>query len=193
MRGDGLPLLETVKNQLHPAGDSQFFEDPEEVIPNDSGSTLLGISLAFLSLDFWRANPASNPSLPFPLLIAAVPLLDAVLAVARRLRNLRSPLCGDRRHFYDLLLAGRLPPRRVALASYSLTAGLVVLGWRSLSLRPGVAVAVCVLAYGLLVSASLWLGVLRRSEAVSKGQGRNSGFAEQKQFAAVRRSNVLPG
>ena len=80
------------------------------IFMGDSGSTLLGFSLAYLALDFYSCNRSALSNSLFPTLITAIPLLDAVLSVARRLRHFRSPLFGDRGHFYDRLRtrAGRL-------------------------------------------------------------------------------------
>ncbi|HJZ53217.1 MAG TPA: hypothetical protein VJ228_13500 [Candidatus Acidoferrales bacterium] len=70
----------------------------------DSGSEVLGFSVAFLGLDFIATKGASNasPLLAFPLLVAALPLFDAILTILRRLESGRCPFHGDRRYFYDL-------------------------------------------------------------------------------------------
>jgi len=94
----------------------------------DSGSTALGLSVAFLSLDFYRFNPAAKVSPIFPILVGLLPLLDLILAVIRRLRARVSPFQGDRGHFYDLLLARGWSVQRVALASYAATAALALIG-----------------------------------------------------------------
>lgn len=104
----------------------------EKVIPCDSGSTVLGFSIAFLSLDFCRAHPEAPSSCAFPLIIAAFPLLDAALAILRRILTRTSPFHGDRLHFYDLLLARGWSPRFTALACYAINGSFVVLGLLSL-------------------------------------------------------------
>jgi UDP-GlcNAc:undecaprenyl-phosphate GlcNAc-1-phosphate transferase len=156
---------------------------PAEIFLGDSGSTVLGFSLAFLALDSCRAGASAN-SLPlFPVIFAAVPLLDAAFAVLRRLRNYGSPLAGDRRHFYDLLLARGWSPRRVSFICYSITAALVAAGW--LSVRGGFAQAVWIsaLCFVALVVAALRLGAFRSCGAVS-------GVQEAKTAAFL--DNVVP-
>jgi UDP-GlcNAc:undecaprenyl-phosphate GlcNAc-1-phosphate transferase len=101
---------------------------PAKIFMGDSGSTALGLCIAFLSLDFYRSNPAAKFSPIFPILVGSVPLLDLILAVLRRLRARVSPFRGDRRHFYDLLLARGWSPEKVALASYAATAALALIG-----------------------------------------------------------------
>jgi len=76
---------------------------PAQIFIGDSGSTLLGASLAFLALDWVRTDAPGHSSL-IPILFVGLPLADALAAVVRRVRGMKSPFKGDRRHFYDLLL-----------------------------------------------------------------------------------------
>jgi UDP-GlcNAc:undecaprenyl-phosphate GlcNAc-1-phosphate transferase len=143
---------------------------PAKIFLGDSGSTVLGFSLAFLALDSCRAGASANFLPLFPVIFAAVPLLDAAFAVLRRLRNHDSPLAGDRRHFYDLLLAHGWSPRRVSFLCYSITAALIAAGW--LSVRGGFAQAVWIsaLCFGALLAAALRLGALRSKDEVLEMQ-----------------------
>ena len=134
---------------------------PAKIYLGDSGSTSLGLCVAFLGLEFWRSGHATFPRMVFPVLIAALPLLDAALAIVRRISNGISPLYGDRRHFYDRLLARGWSTRRVALACYAITAGFVAVAWwgvRSESPRFWLAAA---LGAGLLIAWAIKLGCLR--------------------------------
>jgi hypothetical protein len=96
-----------------------------------------------------------------PLMLAALPLLDAFLAVIRRLRGGTSPLHGDRRHFYDLLFARGWSPRRVALTSYGIAAALALFEWASLRQGTWQFLLVSALCLGVLLIAGITLGVLR--------------------------------
>ena len=102
---------------------------PAKIFMGDSGSYTLGFLIAFLSLEFYRYQPAPGLHWLLPLLLAALPLLDLFFAVLRRLANGLSPFTGDRRHFYDLLLQRGWSPRRVCAISSLGTAVLVLLGW----------------------------------------------------------------
>jgi len=94
-------------------------------------------------------------------LVAALPLVDAALAVLRRLRHRASPFNADRRHFYDLLLARGWTARQVALTCYALTAGLVMAGWITMRLRfPEAIVAGALIGVAMLVT-SVRMGALR--------------------------------
>jgi UDP-GlcNAc:undecaprenyl-phosphate GlcNAc-1-phosphate transferase len=131
---------------------------PAKIFMGDSGSTVLGFSVAFLGLDYIGARGAGGAasSWLFPLLIAAVPLLDALVVVTRRVMKRRSPFQGDREHFYDFLLAVGWSARRVAICCYLLTGFLGLLGW--LAMQGGIKRS---LILGVGIFAGLLLGALR--------------------------------
>lgn len=136
---------------------------PAKIFLGDSGSTALGLAVAFLALDFWRSQPASVtvPNLLFPFLLCALPLLDAALAIIRRLLRLTSPLAGDRRHFYDLLLARGYSPVRVALFCYLIATAFAGISWKERGMSPVEAVAVSALSFAALAAVEIRLGSLR--------------------------------
>jgi UDP-GlcNAc:undecaprenyl-phosphate/decaprenyl-phosphate GlcNAc-1-phosphate transferase len=154
-----------------------------KIFMGDSGSTLLGFVIAFLALDFFRANnsaPAAT-TVFFPFLVAALPLLDAALAILRRLLSSRTPLSGDRSHFYDLLLLRGWSPRKVLLTSLAISAALSLIATACLH---------CSFAQVVLISAStlialfVWivrLGSLRAGE--NSSQQIEEGKLRQKPLA----------
>lgn len=133
---------------------------PAKIHMGDSGSTTLGFTLAFLALDSCRAVVPTHLLPIFPIIFAALPLLDAAFAVLRRLRNGLSPLSGDRRHFYDLLVASGWSCRKVSLICYSVTGALVTAGL--LSVRGGLAqtALISTICLGALLAAGVRLGSL---------------------------------
>lgn len=134
------------------------------VFMGDSGSTLLGLTLAFLSLDFYSSNQMTRAVAAFPVFLAALPILDACLAIIRRLRNSRSPALGDRQHIYDLLLERGRSARTVALTFFAVASLLDVLGWLALRTEKQVFVASGVLIVAGLLAISIRLGALRRAQ-----------------------------
>lgn len=150
------------------AGFLLFNFPPAKIFLGDSGSGALGFSVAFLGLDFYRSTSAIGTRWFFPFFVAGLPLLDALLAVIRRLRSRRSPFYGDRQHFYDLLLARGWSPRRVALVCYAITVALAVSGW--LSTRGGTAwfFVTLTLSLGALLGAAIRLGALRGTPAIPR-------------------------
>jgi UDP-GlcNAc:undecaprenyl-phosphate/decaprenyl-phosphate GlcNAc-1-phosphate transferase len=125
---------------------------------------MLGFCVAILGLDFWRSHDATGSPFVFPILVALLPLLDTLLAVVRRLRNHASPLQGDRSHFYDLLLARGLSPRKVAFSCYGITIGCLLLGLLTLRADFMHALWISALSAGVLLFAALRLGSLGRNE-----------------------------
>lgn len=135
---------------------------PAKIFMGDSGSTVLGLLLAFLGLDFYRVHHSIGVHLFLPLIFAGLPILDLLLAVLRRLRKRVSPFEGDRQHLYDLLNQQGWSARPIAYTSYLATAGLVLLGWLCTSfLNPAVALFAIALAFGSLLISAVRLGSLR--------------------------------
>lgn len=140
-----------------------FFNFPEaRIFMGDNGSTALGFGVAFLGLDVYHSRPISGSLLVFPLLIASLPLLDAVLAMVRRLRNHRSAFTGDRFHVYDQLSNRRWSARRIVLALYCVTAAFAAIGLFGVRSEAPQFWAVAAISVGLFVSVAIRLGSLRR-------------------------------
>lgn len=134
---------------------------PAKIFLGDSGSTALGFCIAFFSLDFWRSSRPALPLMLFPVLVAALPLLDGALAMARRFLGGTSPLHGDRGHLYDRLLARGWSPRKVALTFYAITAALAALArWGVRRESPEFWLAAALSAF-LLILCAVMLGSLR--------------------------------
>jgi hypothetical protein len=166
-----LTLPEAVQHQFDTARNSQFFEDSEQVISHDSGSSMLGFATALLGLAFCReTNPAKSALTPilFSVLVAALPLIDAGVAILRRIRQRASPLYGDRRHFYDILRARGCTARQVALVCYAITGSLVITGWFILRLEPGEALISIILISCVLFATEVRMGAMRSQDASHK-------------------------
>lgn len=147
---------------------------PAKIFMGDSGSSALGFSVAFLGLDYVAArsaNTAAATALIFPLLVAALPLADALCAILRRLKSGRSPFQGDRRHFYDLLLAAGWTTRRVAVTCCLLTALLAGLAWLATQGSTKWMAIVGTSAGVALLFAAIWLGSLRPVQHDSPSDG----------------------
>ena len=144
---------------------------PAKLFLGDSGSNAVGFCVAFLALTFYRSAPTTPSRILFPVAVAALPLLDAALAVLRRLLNGRSPLQGDRRHLYDLLMARGWSARRVAVTSYGVSALFASLAWVGLRSESPKFWLIPALSLVALIVAALRLGSLRvetRGSAVER-------------------------
>lgn len=111
---------------------------PARIFLGDSGSLFVGFMLAVLSVH-GSLKSATAVLVIIPLFALALPLLDTLLAIARRwLRGV--PLSGaDARHIHHRLLALGLTHRAAAMVMYLVAIGLAVLGV-SLTFAPPTAV-----------------------------------------------------
>jgi len=134
---------------------------PAKIFLGDSGSTAIGFCVAFLALDFYRASGAPPSSLPFPILLAGLPLVDFGFAIIRRLQSRVSVLFGDRHHFYDQMMARGWSGAKVALTCYATTIALVILAELARHLSPLAALILLALTVGLLVVVAVSLGCLQ--------------------------------
>lgn len=132
---------------------------PARVFMGDSGSTLLGIVLALLMLE-WMGTPTNSLRLAPVAMFLGLPLADALAAILRRFRARNSPFEGDRAHFYDLLLRRGWSVRRILAWSYGTTALLVIAGW-TLVRSPGSAPYTALLTVAVLVSGTRLVDSLR--------------------------------
>jgi UDP-GlcNAc:undecaprenyl-phosphate GlcNAc-1-phosphate transferase len=84
---------------------------PASVFMGDGGSYFLGFLIGAVAV-ILGAGHGSPIGFVGAGLLVGVPVFDAALAVGRRVASGRSPLHGDRRHFYDELLRLGLAPRQ---------------------------------------------------------------------------------
>ena len=78
---------------------------PARIFLGDSGSTVIGLVVAVLTLEYVRCLPSyAHPGvLLFPFAVAAVPLADAAFAIARRSTHRTAPTSGDQSTFLRLV------------------------------------------------------------------------------------------
>ncbi len=134
---------------------------PAKIFLGDSGSTSLGLIIAFIGLSLHPSVSVTKGSVFISPIFAGLPLLDLVLAIVRRLRSGRSPFAGDRRHFYDLLLQKGWSPRKVALSTYAITAGFVLVGLQGNQSSAVAAIALVLLLAIPFLFVAVYLGALR--------------------------------
>ena len=133
---------------------------PASVFMGDSGSNLLGLLLACVAIQ-GVLKTAAVVALFFPLVILAVPALDATFVVAKRLKYRRPVYSADRWHFHHRLANIGFSTRRTVLYLYAWTISLAAL---ALALRfvpysqddgeLNIGWALVMVAFGLLAVAS---------------------------------------
>jgi hypothetical protein len=160
----GFPFLQKIEDEFDARRNAQFFIDSKKVVANDSGSTVLGVVCAYLALNLYRAQVGAPLAFGMAFLPAALPLIDAMLAILRRMRWNVSPLYGDRRHFYDLLIAKKWSTRNVALACYGITGIFCLAGWMATKCTFASGFAVCTLTVGSFLILEWRLGALQTAK-----------------------------
>jgi UDP-GlcNAc:undecaprenyl-phosphate GlcNAc-1-phosphate transferase len=99
---------------------------PASVFMGDSGALLLGLLLACVAIQ-GVLKTAAVVALFFPLLILAVPALDATFVVAKRIKYRRPVYTADRWHFHHRFANIGFSQRRTVLYLYGWTLSLAAL------------------------------------------------------------------
>jgi UDP-GlcNAc:undecaprenyl-phosphate/decaprenyl-phosphate GlcNAc-1-phosphate transferase len=99
---------------------------PASIFMGDAGSNLLGLLLACVAIQ-GVLKTAAVVALFFPLLILAVPALDATFVVAKRIKYRRPVYSADRWHFHHRLGNIGFSQRRTVLYLYGWTLSLAAL------------------------------------------------------------------
>jgi UDP-GlcNAc:undecaprenyl-phosphate GlcNAc-1-phosphate transferase len=119
-------LIDGVDGLAVGAGLFRYNFNPASIFLGDCGSLLIGFLVGCFGI-LWSQKSATALGMTAPLLAFALPLLDTLVSIARRLLR-RQPVFGpDRDHIHHKLLQRGLSPRRVALLMYAacgLCAGL---------------------------------------------------------------------
>lgn len=93
---------------------------PARIFLGDTGSLVIGFGLAVLALEGYRKTALL--AFLVPLLALAIPLLDTVLSIVRRLRSGRGVFSPDRLHMHHRLLHREGSHKSAVLMLYFLTA-----------------------------------------------------------------------
>jgi UDP-GlcNAc:undecaprenyl-phosphate/decaprenyl-phosphate GlcNAc-1-phosphate transferase len=99
---------------------------PASIFMGDAGSNLLGLLLACVAIQ-GILKTAAVVALFFPLLILAVPALDAGFVVAKRIKYRRPVYAADRWHFHHRFANIGFTQRRTVLYLYGWTLSLAAL------------------------------------------------------------------
>lgn len=116
----------------------------------DAGSMMLGGAVAYFSLALAAGENSPGPMTAL-LWISALPAIETLSLIVRRLRAGRSPMSGDRRHLHHILVDAGVPPARAAAALIAASAGLGGVGFGAATL--GASDATLALGLGLVVAA----------------------------------------
>ena len=98
-----------------------FNFNPASIFMGDSGSMFLGYVLATTSILGNTVKSSTTVAILVPFVALGVPIIDTLLAMARRFLERRSIFAADRGHLHHQLLAMGLTHRRAVLLLYALS------------------------------------------------------------------------
>lgn len=132
--------------------------NPSHIIMGDAGSTLLGFTLAAVSL-LGTVKATASASVLLPLLVLALPIMDTTQVVVGRLaRGIRNPLAHpDKTHIHHRVLQKTESPRKTALTLWAvaLVFGLAGMAAQGVEMAP-------LLVTGVLIAVLLvWVAYTR--------------------------------
>jgi UDP-GlcNAc:undecaprenyl-phosphate GlcNAc-1-phosphate transferase len=120
---------------------------PQRLMPGYGGGSLAGYLLAILSI-------LSGAKLATLILVLAVPMMDGVYVVLKRIAQKKSPFWGDRNHLHHALMDLGWGKRRISGFYWFMTAWM---GWIALQLNPDQK-AFTILLIGLTIGGvGIWL------------------------------------
>jgi UDP-GlcNAc:undecaprenyl-phosphate GlcNAc-1-phosphate transferase len=119
---------------------------PARIFLGDTGALFIGYSLSLLALEGYQK--VTVLTFIVPVLVLAVPIMDTLLSILRRLVRHANPLSADRLHIHHRLLESEGSDRKAVLSIYFLTACFCVIavsftrleGWAALVFLAAVAI-----------------------------------------------------
>jgi len=101
-----------------------FFNfNPARIFMGDTGSLFLGFVLATFSIST-SAKGSTAIALTVPMLVLALPIVDTVLAIGRRVRARRNIFSADQEHIHHRLLKAGFSHRGAVLVLYGVASAL---------------------------------------------------------------------
>ncbi len=135
------------------AGFLLFSAYPQKIMPGFGGSTFSGFMIAVLAI-------LSGAKLATALIVLAIPILDAVWVVLRRILNKQNPMKNTRTHLHHYLLDIGWSKRRIAFFYWLICA---ILGILVLQINSQTKFFVFLVLLILFLAGALWLQRLLRS------------------------------
>jgi hypothetical protein len=96
----------------------------------------------------------------------ALPVLDTILAFARRYVNGRPVFSADKFHFHHQLVARGFSVKKTVLISYALAIGFAMLGATIVFMRTRYAIAVYLVVFGSIIVAAYKMGMVHEKPRV---------------------------
>lgn len=91
---------------------------PSSIFLGDAGSMFIGFYIGVIS--FGRYKTATFTTVAVLILVAAIPLLDIILAMLRRKKNNKKLFTADAMHFHHRLIRHKFSPQKSVLIMYAI-------------------------------------------------------------------------
>jgi UDP-GlcNAc:undecaprenyl-phosphate GlcNAc-1-phosphate transferase len=158
----GLALLGAV------LGFIPFNFNPASIFMGDTGSMFLGFSCATLII--LLAQERGKWFLA-AMVMFALPVLDTVLAFARRYVNGRPVFSPDKFHFHHQLVSRGLTVRRTVITIYAIAIAFALLGASIVYVRTRYAIAIYMVIFGSIIVAAYKMGMVHERPRVVQAGG----------------------
>jgi UDP-GlcNAc:undecaprenyl-phosphate GlcNAc-1-phosphate transferase len=109
----------------------------KKIFLGDAGSIVVGYILAWTLIHLSQSGPQTELSTIDVLWCVALPVLDTLQVMVRRIREGKSPFKPDRGHIHHMMLRAGLGPRTTLVALVMLAIVLALTGMLTHSLAPG--------------------------------------------------------
>lgn len=100
---------------------------PATMFMGDAGSLTLGFAITFIAISLTQHNQSLTPPVA-PLMIIAVPIVDTLTIMIKRMMKGRSPFHADRAHLHHILLRSGLTPGQTSAVMITASAFFASLG-----------------------------------------------------------------
>jgi UDP-GlcNAc:undecaprenyl-phosphate GlcNAc-1-phosphate transferase len=164
--------------------------NPASIFMGDTGSMLLGYSCGTMII--LLAQQQAKWGLA-AMVIFALPILDTVLAFARRYLKGRPIFEADKQHFHHQLVARGFTVKQTVFISYALSIFFALLGVSMVFMRTRYTVAIYLVTFGYLIVAAYKMGmvherplVVRRQELGAASAGETRPVVESATVLVIR-------
>lgn len=100
---------------------------PAKLFMGDTGSLILGFSLAFFSIELTQESNTKIPPV-VPLVVLALPITDTVVVMIKRAMMRKSPFYADKNHFHHILLKMGFPKKTTVKIILSISSIFALIG-----------------------------------------------------------------
>jgi UDP-GlcNAc:undecaprenyl-phosphate GlcNAc-1-phosphate transferase len=139
--------------------------NPASIFLGDTGSMFIGFACATLIALMAEERPKWFLA---SMVMFALPILDTLLALARRWVNRRPMFAADRHHFHHQLVARGFTVKQTVIISYALAIFFAILGAAIVFMRTRYAVACYLVIFGSIVVAAYKMGMVHeRTRAIA--------------------------